>query len=118
MQVAERIEQASACEVINLNDDEKYIYTGSGWKLARFEDGKLAGFYDPAETIYNSNTQEMVNEMTGNMTAWLANAVGEVWLVMCSCYQLCEPRRVALTGEYSVALPSAMNRFTEQLLEN
>ena len=118
MQVLNRIEQAPACEVINLNEAEKEIYTGSGWKLARFENGVLVGFFDPMDTPYHVDLQAMVNEMSENVHAWLANAQGETWLVMCSCYQLCEVKRVALTGEYALALPAVLNRFAEQLMEN
>lgn len=119
MQVSQRIEQAPACKVINLQEDEKSIYTGAGWKLARFNNGKLVGFFDPMFTRYNKNTQAMVEAMTANMTTWLAkSAADEVWLVMCSCYQLCEPKRVALTGEPALALPSVLNCFTEQFIEN
>lgn len=117
MNVTDRIEQAPAFEVINLTEAEKDLYTGSGWKLARFENGMLAGFFDPMDTPFNENTQAMVDEATDNATAWLANAKGEVWLVMCSCYQLCEPRRVALTGEYASAIPAMLNRFAEQIME-
>lgn len=117
MNVIDRVEQSTACKVINLTEAEKDIYCGSGWKFARFEDGNLVGFYDPMETEYQADTTAMVEDMSENMTAWIANAVGEVWLVMCSCYQLCEPRRVALTGEFSAALPAALNLFTEALIE-
>ena len=118
MQVLNRIEQAKACKVINLSEAEKEIYTGSGWKLARFENGVLVGFFDPMDTTYNADLQAMVNNMSENVQAWLANAQGETWLVLCSCYQLCEPRRVALAGEHALVLPAVLNRFAEQLMEN
>lgn len=94
MNVEDRIEQAPSCEVINLTDAEKAIYSGAGWKLARFVDGQLVALFDPAEVEYREDVQTMADEALENATAWLANAKGEVWLVMCSCYQLCEPRRI------------------------
>ena len=113
MSIQNRIEQASACEVINLTEVEKDLYTGSGWKLARFFNGELVGFFDPAETRYQADMQAMVDEAIEDATAWLANADGEVWLVMCSCYQLCEPRRVTLTD--AGALAKMARVFSEQL---
>lgn len=103
MSITNRIEQAPACEVINLTEAEKNLYTGAGWKLARFVDGQLVGFFDPLETAYREDVQAMADEALENATAWLANAEGEVWLVMCSCYQLCEPRRITLTDAFALA---------------
>jgi hypothetical protein len=103
MSVQARIEQAPACEVINLSETEKNIYTGSGWKLARFVNDQLVGFFDPLETEYQEDSEAMAEEALENATAWIANADGEVWLVMCSCYQLCEPRRISLTDASSLA---------------
>jgi hypothetical protein len=88
MSIADRIEQAPACEVINLSESEKDIYCGSGWKLARFENGVLTGFFNPKDTPYRSDVQAMATEAVNNAAAWLANPVGEVWLVFCSGYQL------------------------------
>ena len=103
MNVTDRIEQAPACEVINLTETEKNLYTGAGWKLARFVDGQLAGFFDPMDTAYDEDPEEMAMEALEDATAWLANAEGEVWLVMCSCCQLCEPRRITLTDASAIA---------------
>lgn len=102
--VAARIEQAPACQVINLTDFEKQIYTGAGWKIARFEDGVLVGFFDPADVpdVVDS-AQEAAEAAMNNAIAWLANAQGETWLVMCSCCQLCEPRRVSMDDAASIA---------------
>ncbi len=103
MNVINRIEQAPACEVINLSDAEKDIYSGTGWKLARFVDGNLVGFFDPQDVEYQSNIQAMAEEAVDAAIAWLANSEGEVWLVMCSCYQLCEPSRITLTDASAMA---------------
>lgn len=113
MQVIDRIEQAQACKVINLTEAEKDIYNGSGWKLARFVDCKLVGFFDPMNTTYQDDAEATANEALEDATAWLASAEGEVWLVMCSAYQLCEPRRVTLTDASSIAKMARV--FAEQL---
>lgn len=97
--VVDRIKQAPACKVIELTSVERETqYTGAGWKLARFEKGVLAGFFDPAEVEFNNNRNVMANDAFEAATAWLANAQGhgEVWLVMCSCGTLCDPRRIEL----------------------
>lgn len=116
MNVIDRIEQAPACEVINLTEAEKDLYTGAGWKLARFVDGELVGFFDPAETEYRDDVQTMADEALENATAWIANADGEVWLVMCSCYQICEPRRITLNDAGAMAHMARV--FAEQLGED
>lgn len=66
MSIADRIEQAPACEVINLSESEKDIYCGSGWKLARFENGVLTGFFNPKDTPYRSDVQAMATEAVNN----------------------------------------------------
>lgn len=103
MNVIDRIEQAPACEVINLSETEKDLYTGAGWKLARFENGTLTGFFDPQDVPYHEDPQQQADEAVEAATAWLANARGEIWLVMCSCYQLCEPRQIVPTDASALA---------------
>lgn len=116
MNVQDRIKQYPACDAIDLTETEKDIYTGAGWKLARFVDGTLAGFFDPADTEYREDVQAMAEDALDNAVAWLANAEGEVWLVMCSCYQLCEPRRITLTD--AGALAHLARVFAEQFMEH
>lgn len=103
MLIQSRIEQATACKVINLTEAEKDIYCGSGWKLAHFVNGRLLGFFDPLDTKCKDDIQEAANESLENATAWMANCAGEIWLVMCSCYQLCEPRRITLADASALA---------------
>ena len=114
MSVKSRIEQAPACEVINLSESEKNHYSGSGWKLARFVDDRLVGFFNPIEVEYQEDVQAMADEALANATAWLGTADGEVWLVMCSCYQLCEPRRITLDDAAAIAHMARV--FGEQLV--
>lgn len=94
MQVENRIEQAPACKAINLTDTEKKLYTGSDWKLAHFENGALVGFFDPEDVPYYESVKKQMDEVLQAATAWLANAKGETWLVMCGGYQLCDPREI------------------------
>src|SRR3990167_4565910 len=98
MQVENRIEQAPACEVINLSDAEKDIYCGAGWMLARFVDGTLVELFDPQEVEYQSDAQAMADETMDAALAWLVNAEGEVWLGVCACWRPCEPRRGGVSG--------------------
>lgn len=132
MNVIDRIEQAPACEVINLTEAEKDIYSGAGWKLARFVDGTLVEFFDPVLLEYplEYGAQEMAEGSVRTAMTWLKNIEsgnaslsytngqrdgGEAWLVMCSCYQLCEPRRVTLTDASALARMARV--FAEQLTE-
>lgn len=69
--------------MIALTEREKNLYTGSGWKLASFRDGVLVGFFDLDESTTRLDIE-----------IWVANIQGEIWLVMCSCYELCEPQPV------------------------
>lgn len=114
--VKDRIEQARACEVINLTDSEKAIYSGAGWKLARFENGMLKEFFDPMDMPYYDDSQRMADEAIEAAAAWLAGACGETWLVLCSCYQLCGPRRILITD--AAALAHVARVFGEQIMEN
>lgn len=127
--VADRIEQAPACTVINLDDVEKNLYTGAGWKLARFVDGTLVEIFDPLLLNFDSDadTEEMATTALRTATLWLNNIEsgnaarsctngvrdgGEAWLVLCSGYQLCEPRRV--TPNTVAALAYMARVFAEQ----
>lgn len=115
MNITDRIEHAPACDFINLTESEKDIYRGSGWKLARFVNSKLIDFFDPMETEYLEDVQAMADEAIENATAWIANTEGEVWLVMCSGYQLCEPRHITLKD--ASALAKMARVFAEQMDE-
>lgn len=106
MEIRNRIEQAPACEVIRLTDQEKAsgIYTGAGFKLARFENGQLAELFDP---LYHAPCLPDINE-TANLALnaaieWASQANGEIWLVMCSCYELCEPEPFDIRSASAIA---------------
>jgi len=68
MSVQSRIKQTLACEVINLNEVEKDIYCGAGWKLARFDSEKLVEFFDPSECNYSS-----FDDLLADAISWLKN---------------------------------------------
>lgn len=103
MDVAERIEPAPAGQVIHLSAAEKTLCGESGWKLARFENAQLVEFYDPRDVEWQDDAQAMADEAFDAATAWLAHASGEVWLVRCSSYQLCEPRRIRMNDAAAIA---------------
>jgi hypothetical protein len=107
--VRDRIEQAAACEVINLTAAEVNAhYRGAGWKIAHFEEGQLVGFFDPMKMIDGDDPGQ-------EALAWLGADKREMWLVMCSCTQLCEPRRVSLDD--ASALARMMRVFSDQKQE-
>ncbi len=106
MKVADRIEQASACEVINLTDSEKSIYSGAGWKIARFARGALVDIFDPMNVHYNADEKAMTRAAVDQAIAWMDdknNCSDEFVLVMCSCYQLCAPLVIAPADASGIA---------------
>lgn len=115
--VADRIEQAPACEVINLTESEKIVYRGAGWRLARFEAGQMVELFDPSDLPFREDRAEQFAAALDAALAWTADRqTGEIWLVMCSCYVLCDPRRISLDDPASVehlaaALSDEVNNF-------
>jgi hypothetical protein len=96
MKTEDRIEQTMNCTVINLTEPEKDIYNGAGLNLAKFANGVLVELFAPFDY---SCAEEALD------AAFLfADADGvDVWLVMCSCYQLCEPVRINIDDNEDVA---------------
>lgn len=92
--VTERINHSGACPFIDLTEIEKDLYRGAGWRLARFESGCLKGLFALGDVEYQANTQAMAVEAVEAAATWCAHAEGEIWLVLCSSYQLCEPRQI------------------------
>jgi len=116
MSVTYRIEQAPACRVINLSEIEKDIYAGAGWKLARFESDTLVElFYPIDEVVYQDDIQALADEALTAATSWLEQAQGEVWLVMCSGYQLCDP--IKIDPSNAAALAKLARVIGEELAE-
>ena len=96
--VNSRIKQAPAFKVIDLEDHEDDIYNGAGWRLARFVDGKLAELFNPLDHAYERDAlSETATEALAASIRWANEAKGEIWMVMCSCRQLCEPEPLLQT---------------------
>lgn len=103
MSVESRITQAPACKIIQIEEAEYPHYTGCGVRLARFENDAVVGMFNPADVAWQKDTEAMANEALDNAIAWLSNAEGEVWVGVCSCYQLCEPSRITMTDAAAIA---------------
>jgi len=107
-----RIEQAPACEVINLTTEEEDLYHGCGWAIAGFANGKLQDLRYLGKVVIEEEVTEGVGALSREEVAMkfalkqlnqvIANGQ-EPWLVMCSCYQLCGPRPLALDDAGSIA---------------
>lgn len=113
--VVNRIEQAPACAVIRLDEDEKNIYKGAGFMLARFVDAKLVELHDPLDVTYQLDRQAMATEAVQRAYAWINTTEGEHWIVVCSCYELCEPRQLTIANPSAYA--SMANRIVERVRE-
>ncbi len=103
MDVLSRIELSATCAVINLWESERAIFSGAGWKLARFEDARLVEIYDPSGLPYLGDMQAMADNALAAASAWLATAEGETFLVLCCAHQLLMPRPIALGDPASLA---------------
>ena len=104
--VSDRIRQAETYKVIDLTEQEKDIYNWTGWHLARFVNGTLVELFELGSAAYQKSRQAMVSAAVEAAMAWLGNHLGEkeeIWLVMCSCYELCQPEKISLADPESVA---------------
>lgn len=105
--LAPRIKRAPACLFVDLTEDEYVHYTGAGLRLALVEHGKIAALHDP----FTSNDAPM-----DDAESWLqAHQGAETWLVICSCYHLCEPLLISADDDRS--LVDLMNRIDEHIDE-
>lgn len=108
MKVENRIEPEKACDVIRLDKKELEIYTGAGWKIAAFDDGRLAKLVDidEYEWIEDEPFDTTVDRATRFNLQILRNLEDEgfeCWLVMASCTLLCEPSRIGATDALTAA---------------
>ena len=87
--------QAAACPYIDLAADEKKVYRGAGWALATVESGRVTAL------DYLNRLPEGPADPGPIVNAALA--AGNRWLVMASCWQLCEPRRIHLGDPAGIA---------------
>lgn len=109
--VKSRIKQAPACQVIELSESEKNLYLGSGYHLAHFREGVLVELKHLLD--FCTAEDDSVNSMVKAALAWHCLQDGEVWLVMCSSYELCEPRRLSVEDVASFA--KLGNAFVNEL---
>jgi hypothetical protein len=86
--------QMAACPYIDLAEDEKDIYHGAGWALATVEAGRVTALEYLNRLPDGTDPEPIVNA---------ALAAGNRWLVMASCWQLCEPRRIHLGDATGIA---------------
>ena len=115
--VKSRIEPEKTCDVIRLDKKELEIYTGAGWKIAAFDDGRLAKLVDLDEYEWRSDepfdaTVSRATKFNLGILSKLEDEGFECWLVMASCTVLCEPSRIS----HSDALTAA--RFARRIGES
>lgn len=86
------------CEFIDLTEEEKEanIYHGCGLMLASFINNRLVELFDPLEIKRNSGGEVDVELTYTTATNWIKkylaqNPTTQIYKVMYSCYQLCEP---------------------------
>lgn len=96
MNVADRIEHVSGYGSISLSTAESELYQHPGYRLAHFEDGKLIEFFDPMDFT------DPVHALT-DAIVWFHHNTGETWLVLCSAFKLCEPQRLLVDDDASLA---------------
>ena len=107
--VSHRIEKAPACNVINLTESEKEVYRGAGWQIAAFKNEELSQIhslddyeYIPQE-VKKKETVQRATKHNLDKLKQLESAGFDCWLVMASCYQLCEPARISSSDALSAA---------------
>ena len=92
MTVKDRIETTPSGHIIKLTEAESKLYTGTGWKIARFEDSQLVELFDlSVEKIPPELRQQGIRDLIKAAVQWAENAEGELWSVMCSCDELVGP---------------------------
>ncbi|MCW8329882.1 hypothetical protein MD588_13805 [Photobacterium sp. SDRW27] len=97
--VKDRIESTPSGHIIKLTEDESKLYPGSGWKIARFEDGHLEELFD----LTIAQQQEVQAKIDATLE-WAKNAKGELWSVMCSCDELVGPEPFSPSSTDDIAL--------------
>jgi hypothetical protein len=108
MVVLSRIEIGSTCAVIDLWEAERAIFSGAGWRLARFEDARLVELFDPSGLPFSDDMQDLTEAAACAASAWLASAAGETFLVLCCGSQLLMPRPIALGDPASLRYMSRL----------
>lgn len=114
--VAERVQRDGAAAYIDLDEQEKALYRGSGWSIARFEAGTLVAIWSPLDLPMEDSHEQAIKAALAAAKLFVASHdQQEKWLVMCSGYQLCEPREITADDPGSYA---AMVRRIAEALES
>lgn len=93
-----RIEKANGnilCDVITLTEGEKDLYHGSGYALAKFVDDYLQ------ELVYFTSFDDEDDAIDQCLNFGFGQ--DNVYLVMCSCYELCDPHHFITDDASSLA---------------
>ena len=106
--IKHRRNEGHDCPVIQLDDDEKNIYSGCGWHIAAFRDNKLIGLHNVESYPWIANekfgvTVERATKLAVDKAKQFVDDKCETWLVMCSGYELCEPVAFAPIDALGVA---------------
>ena len=84
-----KVHQRIVGNAINFDDAELDIYSGCGWNLAHFEDGKLVKLY-PLDSYEDTDVAwELASE-------FVHERPDDTWLGMCSSCQFVFPTRIDL----------------------
>ena len=89
-----KVHQRIVGNAINFNDVELNVYSGCGWNLAHFEDGKLVKLF-PLDSISDPE------EAWEAASAFVDECPENSWLGMCSSCQFVFPTRIDLRDNNS-----------------
>tara|TARA_B100001057_G_scaffold115661_1_gene114177 strand:+ start:2053 stop:2382 length:330 start_codon:yes stop_codon:yes gene_type:complete len=97
----------SACDYIDLKDEEANLYQGSGWAIAHTNSGliKELVYLTDNGCLDEDNAKNEINK---------ALETGEAYLGMCSAYQFCDP--VPINSYNSTTAAKIMRLVGEQML--
>lgn len=108
MKVIDRIEQAPACEIITLTDEELKIYKGCGWTVAGFRNGQLEKLHyaldfvsDPADDFQEQADKAV--KIAIEQAKKFEDEGLEIWAGLCSCSEFCEPFKLDMSNAQSLA---------------
>ena len=85
-----RIKSGSACDYIDLSDNESTVYRGCGWAVAHVKGDQIVKF------VYLNEFEYGNEEAEAKAVIDAAIQHGEAWFGMCSSYQFCEPRKMTI----------------------
>ncbi len=106
---------ARRCETIPLFPEEKAIYPGAGWKIARFQNARLIAFFDAQALPMLDDLDAAIDEACAKALEFVSAPAYEHWLVMCSGYELCEPRKINTDDASAAVLARRMGEVIRAL---